>query len=142
MATEICDEMLQKWRHHETIAYILDRKWESMTATRQFSDGLGEGKRKMEISDELLESVANLAELELRASEKQQAKKDLGQMLAFFSQLNELDTAGVAPMSHVNDLQNVFREDAVTNGDMRAAMLANAPEARDGAFAVPRAVAP
>ena len=54
--------------------------------------------------------------------------------------LNQLDTEGVEPMSHVFPVHNVFREDVVTNGDDRENMLANAPEQRDGAFVVPRTV--
>ena len=50
----------------------------------------------------------------------------------------ELDTQGVEPMSHVFPVKNVFREDKVTNGDMREEILRNAPEEKDGMFAVPR----
>ena len=52
--------------------------------------------------------------------------------------LNELDTSGVEPMSHVFPVNNVFREDVVTNGDDREEILANAPEAKEGAFVVPK----
>ena len=54
--------------------------------------------------------------------------------------LNELDTKGVEPMSHVFPVQNVFREDVVTNGDEREAVLAYAPQKYDGAFVVPRTI--
>ncbi|MDE7259137.1 MAG: Asp-tRNA(Asn)/Glu-tRNA(Gln) amidotransferase subunit GatC, partial [Lachnospiraceae bacterium] len=49
-----------------------------------------------------------------------------------------LDTTGVEPLSHVFPVQNVFREDVVTNGDMREELLVNAPEQKDGMFMVPR----
>ena len=52
--------------------------------------------------------------------------------------MNELDTSGVEPMSHVFPVNNVFREDVVTNGDDREEILANAPEAKEGAFVVPK----
>ena len=61
-------------------------------------------------------------------------------MLDYIDMLNQLDTEGVEPMSHVFPVHNVFREDVVTNGDDRENMLANAPEQRDGAFVVPRTV--
>ncbi len=48
---------------------------------------------------------------------KEQAKKDMGAMLDYIDKLNELDTTGVEPMSHVFPVTNVFREDVVTNGD-------------------------
>ena len=92
------------------------------------------------ISDETIEYAGILAKLELSAEEKDAAKKDMGRMLDYIDLLNQLDTEGVEPMSHVFPVQNVFREDVVTNGDDREAILANAPEKQDGAFVVPRTV--
>lgn len=92
------------------------------------------------ISDETIEYVSILAKLELSREEREQAKQDMGRMLDYIDQLNELDTEGVEPMSHVFPVHNVFREDVVTNGDDREAILKNAPEEKDGAFMVPRTV--
>jgi aspartyl-tRNA(Asn)/glutamyl-tRNA(Gln) amidotransferase subunit C len=89
------------------------------------------------ISDETIEYVGILAKLELSSEEKEQAKKDMGRMLDYIDKLNELDTAGVEPMSHVFPVNNVFREDVVTNGDDRENMLKNAPEQKDGTYVVP-----
>ena len=72
--------------------------------------------------------------------EKEEAKKDMGRMLDYIDKLNELDTTGVEPMSHVFPVNNVFREDVVTNGDDRDEILANAPAKKDGAFMVPKTV--
>ena len=60
------------------------------------------------------------------------------QMLDYIDTLNELDTTGIEPMSHVFPVQNVFREDVVTNGDDRDNIIANAPEEKDGSFVVPK----
>ncbi|MDE7130907.1 MAG: Asp-tRNA(Asn)/Glu-tRNA(Gln) amidotransferase subunit GatC [Lachnospiraceae bacterium] len=90
------------------------------------------------ISDETIEYVGILAKLELSDEEKEQAKSDMGRMLDYIDKLGELDTTGVEPMSHVFPVQNVFREDVVTNGDTREELLANAPEQKDGMFMVPR----
>ena len=90
------------------------------------------------ISDETIEYVGILAKLELSDEEKEQAKKDMGSMLDYIDKLNELDTTGVEPMSHVFPVNNVFREDVVTNGDDRDNILANAPEEKDGAVVVPK----
>ena len=90
------------------------------------------------ISDETIEYVGILAKLELSDEEKEQAKKDMGSMLDYIDKLNELDTTGVEPMSHVFPVNNVVREDVVTNGDDRDHILANAPEEKDGAFVVPK----
>ena len=90
------------------------------------------------ISDETIEYVGILAKLELSDEEKEQAKKDMANMLDYIDTLNELDTSGVEPMSHEFPVNNVFREDVVTNGDDREEILANAPEAKEGAFVVPK----
>ncbi len=92
------------------------------------------------ISDETIEYVGILAKLELSESEKEQAKKDMGDMLDYIDKLNELDTSSVEPMSHVFPLDNVFREDVVVNGDDRENILKNAPEEKSGSFAVPKTV--
>ena len=56
----------------------------------------------------------------------------MGRMLDYIDQLNELDTTGVEPMSHVFPVNNVFREDVVTNGDEQGMRyFANAP-AKEG----------
>ncbi|MDE6714424.1 MAG: Asp-tRNA(Asn)/Glu-tRNA(Gln) amidotransferase subunit GatC [Lachnospiraceae bacterium] len=90
------------------------------------------------ITDETIEYVGILSKLELNAEQKEQAKKDLEEMLDYIDQLGELDTEGVEPMSHVHPLCNRFREDIVTNGDDRERILANAPEEKDGTFVVPK----
>ena len=92
------------------------------------------------ITDETMEYVGILAKPELTKEEKEQAKKDMGKMLDYIDKLNELDTAGAEPMSHVFSMNNVFRQDVVTNGDGREDMLKNAPEQKEGAFKVPKTV--
>lgn len=92
------------------------------------------------ISDETIEYVGILAKLELSEEEKEKAKEDLGNILDYIDKLNELDTAGVEPMSHVFPVNNVFREDVVTNDDEYEKILSNAPEKKDRAFKVPKTV--
>ena len=87
------------------------------------------------ISDETIEYVGILAKLELSESEKEDAKKDMASMLDYIDKLGELDTTGVEPMSHVFPVNNVMREDVVTNGDG-----SNAPEANEYGFIVPKTV--
>lgn len=90
------------------------------------------------ISDETIEYVGILAKLELSEEEKEAAKKSMGEMLDYIDQLNELDTTGVEPLSHVFPVQNVFREDEVTNTDESEKTLKNAPEQKDNMFVVPK----
>ena len=92
------------------------------------------------ISDETIEYVGILAKLELSESEKEDAKKDMASMLDYIDKLGELDTTGVEPMSHVFPVNNVMREDVVTNGDRSQDPLAHAPEPNDPAFIVPNTV--
>lgn len=90
------------------------------------------------ITDETIDYVAILAKLDLSGDEKEQAKNDMARMLDYIDKLNELDTSGAEPMSHVFPVQNVFREDTVTNGDGSENTLKNAPEEKDTMFVVPR----
>ena len=92
------------------------------------------------ISDETIDYVGILAKLELSPEEKEQAKKDMANMLDYIDMLNELDTTGVEPMSHAFPIHNVFREDVVVNGNDRENMLANAPDRKDGCYKVPKTV--
>ena len=92
------------------------------------------------ISDETIEYVGILAKLELSGEEKERAKKDMADMLDYIDQLNQLDTTGIEPMSHVFPVNNVFREDVVTNGDGSEATLVNAPVKKDGGVKVPKTI--
>ena len=92
------------------------------------------------ISDETIEYVGILAKLDLSPEEKEEARKDMSRMLDYIDMLNELDTEGVEPMSHIFPVNNVFREDVVMNGDDSEDMLKNAPAVKDGSYKVPKTV--
>ncbi|MCD7908792.1 MAG: Asp-tRNA(Asn)/Glu-tRNA(Gln) amidotransferase subunit GatC [Clostridium sp.] len=92
------------------------------------------------VDEATIDYVGILAQLELTPEEREAAGRDMGRMLDYIDKLNELDTEGVEPMSHVFPVYNVFRGDTVTNGDDRENILANAPEQKDGAFKVPRTI--
>ncbi len=98
------------------------------------------GNMANKISDETMEYVGILAKLELSAQEKEAAKSDMEKMLDYIDTLNELDTSGVEPMSHVFPVHNVFREDVVTNGDNQEQTLANAPLRKEDRFEVPKTI--
>ena len=93
------------------------------------------------IDDAVIENGSILAKLELSEDEKVQAKLDMEKMLEYIDQLDELDTEGIEPVAHIFPMENVFREDVVTNGDMREIILANAPEEKSGMFVVPQTFA-
>ena len=92
------------------------------------------------ISEETIDSVGILAKLDLSCEEKELTKQDIEEMLLNMSKLNELDTAGIEPMTHVFPLRNVFREDIAANTDGRADTLANAPEQKNGGIKVPKTI--
>ena len=76
----------------------------------------------------------------LSEEEKEKAKAEMQKMLDYVEKLDELDTSEVEPMSHIFQDENVFREDVVTNGDNKEAMLANAPKAKEGQYQVPKTI--
>lgn len=92
------------------------------------------------INDSIIEYVGILAKLELSQEEKEAAKNDMGRMLDYIDKLNELDTSEVQPLSHIFPINNVFREDVVTNGDDKENILKNAPEQKNSMFKVPKTV--
>lgn len=94
----------------------------------------------MKITDQILQYTAALAKLTVSEEDKQKLANDLERILDYMETMNDLDTSGVEPMSHVLPIYNVFREDEVTNTDSRELVLENAPKKKDGSFVVPKTV--
>lgn len=90
----------------------------------------------IEIKD--VEHVAKLARLELSEEEKVKFSKQLGDILKYMEQLNEVDTTGVEPMNHPIDFSNVMRDDVVHYEQTREELMANAPEVEQDYFKVPK----
>jgi aspartyl-tRNA(Asn)/glutamyl-tRNA(Gln) amidotransferase subunit C len=84
--------------------------------------------------------IAALARIRLDDSELEPLAAELSQILSWVEQLGEIDTDGVAPMTSVAAMRLPMREDAVTDGDCRDAILGNAPQSTRGFFAVPKVV--
>ena len=97
-----------------------------------------EGILKLSTSD--VEYVAKLARLEITEAEKQKFTAQLNDILLYIDQLNELDTTGVAPMSHAIAVTNAFRDDKVADSLGTQKALANAPDARGEFFRVPKVI--
>ena len=135
----ICDEAV----YAKVRSAALDEEPEEETPEQQAvtTKVMGEdGVMRNVISDETMEYVGILAKLELSPEEAEAAKKDMADMLDYIDKLEELDTSGIEPMSHVFPVNNVFRDDVVTNGDGSEATLANAPVKKDGGFKVPKTI--
>lgn len=90
-----------------------------------------------QISNEQVKHVANLARLAITEEEAEKFSKQLGAIITFAEQLNELDTNHVEPTYHVLDMKNVLREDVPKKGLPREEVLKNAPEHENGQFKVP-----
>lgn len=94
----------------------------------------------MEVNDEMILNLANLARLEFNDQEKTDIKKDLEKMIRFVEKLNELDTTGVAPLLHMSSNLNILREDEVKGSVSREEGLKNAPDQDGIFFKVPKVI--
>lgn len=85
-----------------------------------------------------VEHVAKLARLELTEEEKEKFTKQLGDILKYVDEMNEVDTTNIEPLSHPIDFVNVMREDKMVCEHTKAALMQNAPEEENGFFKVPK----
>ena len=91
-------------------------------------------------NDLKLDHVAALARIELTAEEKARFATQLGDVLAYIAQLNEVDVSGVEPTAHAFPVVNVWAADVPQPGLPVEDALRNAPEERDNMFVVPKVV--
>ena len=84
--------------------------------------------------------IARLARLKMSDAEVEAMVPELNNSLDWVEQLGEVDTDGVEPLTAVIDQPLRLREDRVTDGGIRHEVLANAPEAQHGFFAVPKVI--
>lgn len=94
----------------------------------------------MSIDHETAAKVAKLARIRVEDAALPELAAEFNTILGFIEQLAEVDVDGVEPMTSVTPMRLKRREDVVTDGDRQAAILANAPDAREGFFAVPKVV--
>ena len=94
----------------------------------------------MSIDIDTARKVAKLARIRVEENALPDLARDLSGILTFMEQLNEVDVTGVEPMVSVTPMALPRRADVVTDGTIQAAVLKNAPEAREGFFAVPKVV--
>ena len=85
-----------------------------------------------------VEHVAKLARLELTEAEKEKFATQLGDVLKYVEQMNEVDTSSVEPMAHAVDFVNVMRDDVVKYEQIKEELMKNAPDEEDGFFKVPK----
>ena len=94
----------------------------------------------MSIDLETARRVAKLARIRVEDADLPALAEDFNRILGFVEQLNEVDVDGIEPMTSVTPMRLKRREDVVTEGGMPEKILSNAPDAREGFFAVPKVV--
>ena len=94
----------------------------------------------MSVTPEQVRHIAKLARIAMSDEELARVGPELNAIIGWVEQLAEVDTDGVEPLTAVIDQKLRLREDAVTDGDIRDQVLANAPEAQHGFFAVPKVI--
>ncbi len=94
----------------------------------------------MKLSKQEVEHVAHLARLAISEEEKEIFSRQLSEILTYIGKLNELDTSHIQPTSHVLDLSNVFREDAVRESLPITEVMTNTPDRENGFFRVPKII--
>ena len=94
----------------------------------------------MSVTAETVRHVAKLARIAMSDAEIDALVPELNQILGWVDQLAEVDTDGVEPLTAVIEQKLRLRDDVVTDGDARDNVLANAPDAQHGFFAVPKVI--
>lgn len=94
----------------------------------------------MSIDTDTVRKVADLARIAVADEELAPLAGELNAIIGWVEQLGEVDVTGVEPMTSVTPMALKQRADEVTDGDRQADILANAPDAREGFFTVPKVV--
>ncbi len=94
----------------------------------------------MAIDTDTARRVAHLARIRVEEERLPALAREFDAILGFIEQLNEVDVEGVEPMTSVTPMRLKRRPDVVTDGNQQDKVLLNAPDAREGFFAVPKVV--
>jgi aspartyl-tRNA(Asn)/glutamyl-tRNA(Gln) amidotransferase subunit C len=94
----------------------------------------------MPVTNEQVRHIARLARIAMSDEEIERLAPELNNILGWVEQLGEVNTDGVEPLTAVIDQPLRLRDDIVDDGDIRDEVLANAPEAQHGFFAVPKVI--
>jgi aspartyl-tRNA(Asn)/glutamyl-tRNA(Gln) amidotransferase subunit C len=92
------------------------------------------------LSLDQIHRIAHLARLELAETEAEAMRAQINGILAMVDQMRAVDTTGVAPMSHPQEVTQRLRDDTVTEGDQREAFQSIAPAVEDGLYLVPKVI--
>lgn len=94
----------------------------------------------MKIDEKSLSKIAHLARLQIKPEEEEALLSSMDSVLSWMEQLDEVDTEGVEPLTHIMDEANIWRQDISVNTLLRAEALANAPAKNDTYIMVPKVI--
>lgn len=94
----------------------------------------------MSVDAATVKKIASLARIAITDEEVAKIAPELDNILGWIEQLGEVDTSSVEPMTAVIANHLRLRDDIVTDGGKRDAVLANAPQAEHGFFTVPKVI--
>ena len=94
----------------------------------------------MSVTNEQVRHIARLARIAMSDEELEKLVPELNNILGWVEQLGEVNTDGVEPLTAVIDLKQRLRDDVVNDGNIRDEIMANAPEAQHGFYAVPKVI--
>lgn len=94
----------------------------------------------MSLSNEQVGRIARLSRLAISETEIDATRTKLDGIFSLIEQMQAVDTAGIEPMSHPQELATRLRDDAVTETDRRAAFQAIAPQTEAGLYLVPKVI--
>ncbi|HUX23937.1 MAG TPA: Asp-tRNA(Asn)/Glu-tRNA(Gln) amidotransferase subunit GatC [Burkholderiales bacterium] len=94
----------------------------------------------MPLSLPQVKRVAWLARIEITDTEAETVQGNLNDIFKLIEQMQSVDTEGVAPMAHAQDVAQRLREDRVTEADQHALFQASAPQVEDGLYLVPKVI--
>jgi len=94
----------------------------------------------MSVTPQQVRHIAKLARIGMSDAEIEALVPELNNILGWIEQLGEVNTDGVEPLATVVDQKLRLRDDVVNDGNIRDEVLANAPEAQHGFFAVPKVI--
>jgi aspartyl-tRNA(Asn)/glutamyl-tRNA(Gln) amidotransferase subunit C len=96
----------------------------------------------MEVNDQLIDHLAGLSKLSFNETEKAELRTDLQKMISFIGKLQELDTTGIEPLTHMGASMNAMRKDEVKGMVSREEALLNAPVKDRQFFKGPKVINP
>jgi aspartyl-tRNA(Asn)/glutamyl-tRNA(Gln) amidotransferase subunit C len=96
----------------------------------------------MEVTDQLIDHLASLSKLSFNDAEKVELRSDLQKMITFIEKLQEIDTTGIEPLTHMGNSAHAMRADEVKGMVSRDEALANAPHKDEQFFKVPKVINP